>query len=142
MTRINLVDPSLLSDKHLLAEHHEMLRPLSRTERCIRSGVTPIGKIIPDSWRLGTGHEKFYMDKLHTLHMRYQAVVEEITNRGMKVDTRKYVINNLRFIAIRDKHEEWYGSFEPTHEQIYWNMARLAKRGGFEVVKEELQKED
>ena len=60
MTRINIgVSPNELIGKHLLAEHRE----IKRIPNCIKKGrYKMIG--IPDKFKLGTGHVKFFYNKL------------------------------------------------------------------------------
>lgn len=140
MTRINLIDPSHLSDKHLLAENHEMLRPLTRVERAVSNGKRPNDFEIPERWKLGKGHELFFMTRLKFLHTRYINVCYEIQKRGFKVDQQKYLHNLGRFTALVDS--EWYNPYEPSPEECYLNMARLARRSQWESTHLELISED
>ena len=81
MTRINCgIPPAELHDKHLLAEHRE----IKRIPNTIASGKAVIQNI-PDSFRLGSGHVKFFYNKLGYLLKRYKAIHAECLNRGYKV---------------------------------------------------------
>ena len=81
MTRINVgVFPSELSDKHLLAEHRE----IKRIPNTIKSGKA-IVKDIPTQFTLGTGHVKFFYNKLLYLKNRYISLYEECIKRGFNV---------------------------------------------------------
>ena len=63
MTRINVgILPSELTDKHLLAEHRE----IKRIPNCIVKGKYNMNGI-PDKFKLGTGHVKFFYNKLFYL---------------------------------------------------------------------------
>lgn len=69
MTRINCgIPPKQLVDKHLIAEHHEIVR--------IPNAVKKQGKNLkmdlPETFRLGTGHVRFFYNKLKYLHNRYR----------------------------------------------------------------------
>lgn len=48
MTRVNVVDPSLLSDKHLGAEYRELPRVFGEVKRKIAMGAKP-NKLIGES---------------------------------------------------------------------------------------------
>ena len=81
MTRINVgIPPSELTDKHLLAEHRE----IKRIPNCIAKGKYNM-EGIPDTFKLGTGHVKFFYDKLYYLLMRYMKLYVECKNRGFNV---------------------------------------------------------
>lgn len=81
MTRINSsIKPFELCDAHLLAEHRE----IKRIPNAIKSGKAVI-KNIPDSFRLGSGHVKYYYNKLKYLHERYNLLYLECKDRGFNV---------------------------------------------------------
>lgn len=81
MTRINVgVFPRELSDRHLLAEHRE----IKRIPNNIRSGKFNMNGI-PKEFTLGTGHVKFFYDKLLYLRKRYKRIYAECCKRKFKV---------------------------------------------------------
>ena len=81
MTRINVgMMPLELTDKHLMAEHRE----IKRIPNCIKKGRYSL-KGIPDQFTLGTGHVKFFYNKLQYLHNRYSALYKECIKRGFNV---------------------------------------------------------
>lgn len=81
MTRINIgIDPRLLTNKHLIAEHRE----IKRIPNCIGSGKAVI-KDIPLSFRLGPGHVKFFYNKLGYLLKRYKSIYNECIRRNYNV---------------------------------------------------------
>lgn len=83
MTRINVgVKAKLLSDEHLRAEHREIKRICNRfMQRLFRNKFDDI----PQTFRLGAGHELFFVDKgMYTL-MRYKSLYDECVNRGFNV---------------------------------------------------------
>ena len=60
MTRINAgIPPAELTNKHLIAEHRE----IKRIPNCIAKGKYKM-EGIPDKFKLGTGHVKFFYNKL------------------------------------------------------------------------------
>jgi len=73
MTRINCIEPSRLTSKHLLAEYREMLR--LRHARPRQTGVS--------SYRLGKGHVLFFYDKGSYLLQRHGQLRDEMKRRGM-----------------------------------------------------------
>ena len=81
MTRINLaIPPAKLTDKHLLAEHREIVR----IPNCVAKGRYNM-KNQPLEFTLGTGHVKFFYDKLKYLKNRYESIYTECKNRGFNV---------------------------------------------------------
>lgn len=82
MTRINCgIKPMELTDKHLLAEHRE----IKRIPNCIKKGKFDL-KDQPSKFKLGTGHVKFFYDKLGYLFIRYKELYNECISRGFKVE--------------------------------------------------------
>lgn len=81
MTRINCgISPTKLCDKHLLAEHRE----IKRIPNTIKSGKARI-EGIPEQFTLGSGHVKFFYNKLLYLKNRYDLLYEECCKRGFNV---------------------------------------------------------
>lgn len=81
MTRINCgIPPKDLTSKHLIAEHRE----IKRIPNVIRSGRFSM-KDQPKDFTLGTGHVKFFYDKLEFLRKRYVSLYQECVSRGFNV---------------------------------------------------------
>jgi len=81
MTRINVGYPvENLTTKHLIAEHRE----IKRIPNTIVSGKAVV-RDIPETFRLGTGHVKFFYDKLGYLLERYHDLYAECLRRGFNV---------------------------------------------------------
>ena len=81
MTRINVgILPKELSNKHLIAEHRE----IKRIPNCISKGKYNMDGQ-PDRFKLGTGHVKFFYDKLSYLKDRYISLYNECIRRGFNV---------------------------------------------------------
>ena len=65
MTRINIIEPSELTDQHLIAEYREIFMVGSSLQRSLKSkNWNP--KDIPIKFTLNTGHVKFFMIKVNT----------------------------------------------------------------------------
>lgn len=56
MTRINLVDPVILSDKHLMAEYRELPRIFTAVTKLVDKNIRPHDVDIPEKYVLGKGH--------------------------------------------------------------------------------------
>ena len=81
MTRINVgIPPAELINQHLLAEHRE----IKRIPNCIAKGKYNM-EGIPDKFKLGTGHVKFFYNKLLYLKKRYISLYNECVKRGFNV---------------------------------------------------------
>ena len=81
MTRINTgIRASELPDKLLLAE----LREIKRIPNVIAKGNYRMENI-PERFTLGTGHVKFFYNKLEYLLERYNELRDEAINRGFNV---------------------------------------------------------
>ncbi len=81
MTRINVgIAPQLLTNKHLIAEHREIKRIPNNVAngKCNFNGI-------PEKFTLGTGHVKFFYNKLLYLKNRYELLYAECRRRGFNV---------------------------------------------------------
>ena len=116
MTRVNLVPPAELHDKHLLAEYRELPRVfgLARPPRA--------GEVFPDSYVIGPGHVKFFYDKLKFLHRRFLSLVEELAQRGVRLS-----YPDIPFSGVRPDQVPLYNDYIPTPEALALNRARLAE---------------
>tara|TARA_A200000159_G_C7277411_1_gene319979 strand:+ start:604 stop:1011 length:408 start_codon:yes stop_codon:yes gene_type:complete len=85
MTRINIIEPSELTDQHLIAEYREIFMVGSSLQRSLKSkNWNP--KDIPIKFTLNTGHVKFFYDKGKYLSNRYDELRTEMKARGMTPD--------------------------------------------------------
>jgi deoxyribonuclease (pyrimidine dimer) len=116
MTRINVgIPPANLSTKHLIAEHRE----IKRIPNVVRSGRFSMDGQ-PKEFKLGTGHVKFFYDKLGYLKHRYISLYEECINRGFKVTN---YINAWDDIPIC-----YMGEYKPTDRDISIILQRIKER--------------
>ena len=116
MTRINAgYPPKQLSRQHLIAEHREIVR----IPNTIKSGKAKV-RDIPDTFRLGSGHVKFFYDKLKFLHHRYLSIYEECKSRGY----------NITWFgdAFHDIPTELYNDYIPTEEAVSLITQRIKER--------------
>lgn len=150
MTRINLVNPNHLTDKHLLAEYRELPRIFTAVHKLVYTPNPRVGdgwtklmnsSRISESYRLGSGHVIFFYNKLPYLLERYREIYYVLrTKRNFNLDRNLCdsvrvkatdLINSLRL----DMLHEW----EPSPEEIYLNMSRLCVRSNLDNVIEELR---
>jgi deoxyribonuclease (pyrimidine dimer) len=134
MTRINLVDQSALTNKHLMAEYKELPRIFTAVRKLYASGKTIADvKDIPSEYVLGAGHCKFFYNKLDWLICRYVMIKNELDSRGYNLDLEKFQKIHLDAIdLILDLEggliEDLTIEYNPTPEEIYKNMYRIAVR--------------
>lgn len=122
MTRINVVDPKELSTKHLVAEYREIMRlPGNLAKSLNRKGKKFDLKEIPETYTLGTGHVKFFYDKMYFLEKRFNSIVQEMLDRGYNP-----VYQKLGIFSRCD--EQFYNDYTPTVEAIELNVKRIKER--------------
>lgn len=80
MTRINLIDPSILTDQHLTAERVETTMALASARRSLTSKG---GLKTSDYYTLGAGHVVFFHCRLGYLKRRFRELSREMRRRGM-----------------------------------------------------------
>ena len=86
MTRINLVEPSELTDQHLIAEYREIFMVGGSLNRTLNSKVGYREDRVPKRYTLNTGHVYFFYNKGRYLFKRYRELVREMKRRGFKPD--------------------------------------------------------
>ncbi len=116
MTRINVVPPEELCDQHLLAEHRELTRIPSAVARANGNVVLST----EHDYILGTGHVRFFYDKLAFLSKRYSQIHAECLGRNFKV--------TVKWPEQANAHRELFGDYNPTPAALELNRARIAIR--------------
>jgi deoxyribonuclease (pyrimidine dimer) len=122
MTRINIIDPLLLSNKHLFAEYRELPRIFSYVEK------HGIPTKISSTYTLGTGHVKFFTIRLNWLLERYELLYNKLLLLGYNL--------NYTPTMLQDKYEHLLiaesmkGDIEyyPTEKEIQINLERIKER--------------
>lgn len=117
MTRINVVDPLLLTRQHLLAEWHEIGRIITLAEAGVNAAE------IPARYTLGKGHMKFFTDKLGYITLRMAWLAKEMELRGYAVDKSKQIDAVARAICV-GFGQEW----QPDEIDLTVNLCRLIER--------------
>lgn len=131
MTRINIIPPKLLSDKHLLAEYRELPRMFTAVKKLDKKPDD-----IPEHYVLGKGHCKFFYDKCYYLNNRYDTLIYELSRRHFKIN--REMADKIKDSAIKDLPLWSWNNWSPSYEDYYLNMARICKRSNFKLVLDEL----
>ena len=117
MTRVNLVDPIFLTDKHLLAEYKEITQLLHLAKKSDM-------KNIPEKYTLGKGHCKFFYDKGMFILRRFSMLYNELSKRDFDLDVMSFY---RRQIKIIDSFQEM-NDYNPTVEALTININRIVER--------------
>ena len=87
MTRINAtIPPAKLCDQHLVAEYREILRTFALARKKAAKYGQYLEEFLPEQFTLGTGHVLFFYDKLEFVHKRFNALRQEILDRGFQAN--------------------------------------------------------
>lgn len=129
MTRINVVPPAEICDQQLIAEWRE----LTRIPNGIVAGKYVIDlEAIPAQYTVrtednpdgGKGHMKFFFNKLKFLYQRYEAIRDELAQRGMprrSMWPESAIWNCFSLLGI-------WNDYQPTPEALALNRKRIAEK--------------
>lgn len=110
MTRINLVSPDELMDQHLLAEWREIKMVPASLRRSLKTkSIEQVLSSIPKEYVLGTGHVKFFFDKLTYLSNRYKELIYELLLRDFSL----YHTSDFMDFC-KDIPEVFFNDYNPT----------------------------
>lgn len=117
MTRVNLVDPEMLTDQHLVAERLELTWVVKSAQRSLnsRTGLKTHPKFV-----LGPGHVSFFHDKLGYIKKRFDAITVEMRSRGM--------VTNHPFPDTSQLPKQLMGDYKPTPEALVIIKDRIRQR--------------
>jgi len=122
MTRINVVPPSELSGKHLIAEYHELPRVVGLVKKRVMKGIKASDRSTPrvPSYTLGKGHVIFFYHRLGYIEKRFARIVNEMELRGYRP--------RYKYLPTDGIPLTWFGDYTPTPEALSINRQRLAER--------------
>ena len=121
MTRINLIDPSELCDKHLMAEYRELIR----IPNAVYSGKMQTKyNDSPKEYTLGAGHVKFFVDKMLWLCNRHEALAYELVYREYNIELMTWDHVMIEFM----KSNKLWNDYNPTQPEIDLNVSRILDR--------------
>ncbi len=121
MTRINTIDPKHLPRKALVAEYRELPRIFSMASAARDRGEQADDKRNPTEYRLGTGHVRFFYNKLSFLRRRHAELVQEMCKRG-------YATNMDCSSSGLELPDEWQGEWYPDIKAVCVCLERLMER--------------
>lgn len=128
MTRVNVITPNELVNKHLMGEIHEITRVFGLVRKAQERKINKYNfkeKIKqPSAYTMGTGHLYFFYDKLKFIIDRYYALCEEAKVRGYKVNP---IEKESLVLGINDW---WFNDYQPTEEAKTINRTRINDRLG------------
>ena len=113
MVRVNLVPPRELMDQHLVAEYVEIMMLVGHVRKY------PKLEGIPEDYRLGRGHIKFFKNKLLYLKRRHELIVKEMLRRGFKAE---------KVLDLKVFGKEHLGDWEPRAGDFKIIRARLREK--------------
>jgi len=124
MTRINLVDPKDLTNRHLVAEYKEITQFMHLIKKRI-DDCKPFDDI-PSEYTLNGGHCRFFYDKGLYIRKRFISLYSEIVDRGMNTDKEKY-FNRLDKIDSGYR-EDLMNDYYPSKEDYRVAIDRISSR--------------
>lgn len=117
MTRINSsIKPYELCDKHLIAEYREITRVPNLALNWLNNGKK---SDIPDCFRLGNGHVKFFYNKIKYLHLRFLDIKKELIKRGFDANIEDSRFNSLKDTELYNDWKETKKSRDLICKRIY-----------------------
>ncbi|MFN6269271.1 MAG: pyrimidine dimer DNA glycosylase/endonuclease V [Akkermansiaceae bacterium] len=121
MTRINVIPVSELTTKHLVAEYREITRLPNNLKKSLSRKVPFSLDEIPKEYTMGTGHVKFFYNKMKYLQYRFEDLVREMKLRGYNPT---YTDSSI-FIP---KDSTFYNDYIPTEKAKEINRERISLR--------------
>ena len=118
MTRINLVSPESLTDQHLMAEYRELPRVFGAVRKRL-SENKPFDDI-PSTFRLGSGHVKFFYDKIQFLYLRQVDIINECLKRNIKISITDVDVTDIPVNLLND--------YSPSSADINLSRSRLDEK--------------
>jgi deoxyribonuclease (pyrimidine dimer) len=123
MTRINCVPVEDLHHKHLVAEYRELPRIFGLVFSAYKRGERA-GHKVPPKYLLGTGHVRFFYNKLAWLSGRFDLLVAEMLRRGY---SPKFTMSQRE--TWQDKiPSSFWGEWSPGQDDIILNRGRINER--------------
>ena len=138
MTRINVVEPHMLTNKHAMAEYKEITRPFNKAMKHAIAGKLPTDIKIPNSYCMGTGHESFFFDKLLYIQLRHQQLFNHLLALGYDVERTKCDAIQKEMNIARHSYPAWFNMWHSEQQDRYLNMARLIIRSEYTTDKVEV----
>ena len=125
MTRINVVDPKELVNKHCMAEYREAPRIITEALKRIKKGIKPNELNQPNDYTLGKGHVLFFLTRIGWIVDRIVQLHDELKKRGFNLNEEMYksILSNANTVPY-----DWCDWYEPTDEAVSLNRQRISER--------------
>jgi deoxyribonuclease (pyrimidine dimer) len=122
VTRINVIDPTQLTDQHLMAEYRELPMVMGSLRRTLisKNGWQPAK--VSSEYTLNKGHVYFFTNKGGWLKRRYAALVIELYERGFQLDPAR----KADFTVFEDNGLD--GAWTADQSALEVNRARIRER--------------
>ena len=126
MTRINVDPVEELTNKHLMAEYHEITRIFRLVREAQNRGINKYNidyrLSIPIEYTLGKGHVLFFYNKLRFILNRYKELQFELRSRNYNISPidDSSLIEGIRM--------EWLNDYIPTNDALDINRTRIFER--------------
>lgn len=125
MTRINLVEPSELSDQHLFAEFREIKMVPKALARSLKArGLSGVICSVPSEFTLNKGHVTFFYDKGEYLRSRYDKLKEELELRQINYNK----LSQFDPDNVYGLHPELNRDYNPTSAALKIIRERIAQK--------------
>lgn len=118
--RINLINPSILADQHLVAEYREIKMLPKSLMRSLRSRQGFDKSRISKTYTLNTGHGYFFYDKLNFIVDRFNNLLTEMENRNFAT--------NYRTLELTDIPKCFFNDYSPTINEKDISLERIILR--------------
>lgn len=126
MTRVNLVPVAELADQHLFAEWRELkMVPRSLARSLASRPAALVLARVPTEFCLNTGHVMFFYDKAGFLRKRYQALTDELLDRGVAINPN----HGLDLLGVWDSvNSDFHCDYAPTPMALRLSQERITQR--------------
>jgi len=125
MTRINCIPVSELTREHLMGEYKELPRVFTLAKKAwLKGGKT----IIPETYRLSTGHVTFFYNKLQYCWTRWLDLRTEMLKRGYEPSQELYESLITQAIDMQSQMNPWWNQWQPDDVAQHINRERIAER--------------
>jgi len=131
--RINIIEPSWLTDQHLIAEYREIKMMPKVLIRSIYSKKGIIKEELPKEYTLNTGHGKFFYCRMQYIVDRFELIKKEMIERDFQCNHTKLFEgythpSGIRINSIDDIPEEFFGNYIPAPKDIDILLERILLR--------------
>lgn len=123
MTRINLVEVEDLADQHLFAEWREIARiPTAATKAYNAYCGINFSENSSFEYVFGTGHVRFFYNKIAFIKERYDRLTEELLKRNFNITIRdSSIFDNVPYPLVR---YPW----TPSRKEIELSINRISSK--------------